>query len=436
MPNGLGFAPRPNLDIFADPPDPAKQRHRLRRNSDSSIASRLLSPEEEQKRREKREARHRERKDRPPGSSKSKKPKRLDIIDSLDVTSIYGTGRTLHSWSIPMCSGSNVDAVFHHDGPFDACNPDRNRKGSRRAPMSAFAKDSANNTIGGSGPVNKEINFNQFHGRGAEGFSDYATSGAQNPMVEPNNFEPYAGSSAPISGPSVRPGIDRTSSFNPIARGDPLHGEETMGLGTSTFLDGAPAARAVIERRVSETEVPQADGGLGRKRSIAQKIRGLSSTRGDRGFRPSGRLTSPEGVLQRTTSPTGPEERTASAGGLDKIKEDSNPFFNDYDDAYDKKGAKIQIAEEKNRTGSIGGGEEGFTATSRSRAVSSPKKPTANLLERRVTSDGSNTNGESSAPSGGPNGGLSGGPSGGPSGFLNRVKSLKGGKRSRPERNF
>ena len=98
LPNGLGPAPRQELDIFADPPDQTKPRHRMRRNSDSSIASRLMSPEDEQKRRERhrkeREARHRERKDRPPGTSKSKKPtKRLDIIDSLDVTSIYGTGR-------------------------------------------------------------------------------------------------------------------------------------------------------------------------------------------------------------------------------------------------------------------------------------------------------------------------------------------------------
>lgn len=288
--------------------------------------------------------------------------------------------------------------------------------------MQAFAKDSANNTIGGSGPVNKDINFAQFHGRGAEGFTDYAASGVQqNRIPESNiNFEPYAGSSAPPGAPGVRPGIDRTSSFNPIARGDAVHGEETMGLGTSTFLDGAPAARAVIERRESDAEVPQADGGLGRKRSIAQKIRGLSSTRGDRGVRPAGRITSPDGVLNRTTSPIGPEERTTSAGGLDKIQESRNPFFNDYDDAYEKKGAKIQIAEEMNRVGSVGGGEENFTAISRSRAVSSPKRPTPGLLERRVTTD--NTNGESSASSGGANG------------FLNRVKSLKGGKRSRPER--
>ena len=86
------------LDIFADPPPEGRPRPRPRRNSDSSIASRLLGPEEERRRRERqrreREARHRgDRNNRPSTSHKSKKPnQRLDIIDSLDVTSIYGKG--------------------------------------------------------------------------------------------------------------------------------------------------------------------------------------------------------------------------------------------------------------------------------------------------------------------------------------------------------
>lgn len=68
----------------------------MRRNSDSSVVSRssrkLLDPEEEKKRaeRRRRERRHRERDAK---DGKSKKPDRkLDIIDKLDVTSIYGTG--------------------------------------------------------------------------------------------------------------------------------------------------------------------------------------------------------------------------------------------------------------------------------------------------------------------------------------------------------
>jgi len=69
----------------------------MRRNSDSSINSRIMSPEDERKRRERhrreREARHRDGRGRPPPSSRPKKPnKQVDIIDSLDVTSIFGTG--------------------------------------------------------------------------------------------------------------------------------------------------------------------------------------------------------------------------------------------------------------------------------------------------------------------------------------------------------
>lgn len=83
-------APGP-IDIFADPvPDGSKIRvPRPRRNSESSVKDRpgkLLDPEDEKRRQERRqrEARRRERAKQP--------SRRLDIIDKLDVTSIYGTG--------------------------------------------------------------------------------------------------------------------------------------------------------------------------------------------------------------------------------------------------------------------------------------------------------------------------------------------------------
>ncbi|KAL8728865.1 MAG: hypothetical protein Q9166_005105 [cf. Caloplaca sp. 2 TL-2023] len=385
--------PPQSLDVFADPPEP---RRRLRRNSDSSIASRILGSEEDRRRRERRQKERDAREARKDGklklhgtSSRSKKPnQRLDIIDSLDVTSIYGTG------------------LFHHDGPFDACNPHRNRKGAKIAPMQAFAKDSINNTLGGSGPVNKNLDLNQFHGRGAEGFTDYSTSGANNLVGEP---ESYAGASAPIRrGPGVRPGVDRTTSYNPTDRVEPVHGDESLGLGTSTFLEGAPAARAAIVRRESDSEGINGGGGLGRKRSLVQKIRGISNA--NRNFdRPTGRVTSPDAMYERTTSPTSPGE-VQSGGGMPKIRE-AKQFFDDYDEAYEKKGQKIQIAEEQNRV--EGGG-------TRARAISSPKRgPVPGILERRVTHDGAGPSADSELKK---------------EGFLSRVKSLKGGKRARPER--
>ena len=87
------------MDIFADPPEISRSL-RPRRNSDSSIADRnkLLSPEEE-KRRQERRRRDREARRGPDGklkppSSSKKGNKQLDLIDKLDVSSIYGTGCT------------------------------------------------------------------------------------------------------------------------------------------------------------------------------------------------------------------------------------------------------------------------------------------------------------------------------------------------------
>jgi hypothetical protein len=79
-----GGKPRPapgGLDIFADPPDPNKPR----RNSESSLREKKLLDPEEEKRREERRRRHERRRPKQPQH-------RLDIIDKLDVTSIYGMG--------------------------------------------------------------------------------------------------------------------------------------------------------------------------------------------------------------------------------------------------------------------------------------------------------------------------------------------------------
>ena len=86
------------LDIFADPSDARKYR-RPRRNSESSVADRSGNPLDSEDEKRRRERRHREREARHrgdvrrPQTAKSRKPsQRLDIIDQLDVTSIYGTG--------------------------------------------------------------------------------------------------------------------------------------------------------------------------------------------------------------------------------------------------------------------------------------------------------------------------------------------------------
>lgn len=283
--------------------------------------------------------------------------------------------------------------------------------------MQAFPANSANNVLGGSGPVNKNIDMAQFHGRGAEGFTDFSTSAVRANKDNANNnesYELYNGVSAPVVrvAPPARSAADPPI-LHPTSRVEPVHGDESMGLGTSTFLEGAPASRAALQRRESETEGSGFGGviGLGRKKSLAQKIRGISNSNRSGG---TGRMTSPETTLQDGwPTPTEP----LSAGGMRRIKE-SKPFFNDYDEAYEKKGARIQIAEEQNRVG----GDPGFGG-GRVRAPSNPMRAPPNILERRITNDGytaSARDAEGDGKSG--------------SGFLSRVRSLKGGRKARPER--
>lgn len=96
---GSTSKPRPTqdeLDIFADPVDASTARRldsrRVRRNSESSVAERKpLSPEEEKKRSERRRRERRERREKE-GKDPKKPDRKLDIIDKLDVTSIYGMG--------------------------------------------------------------------------------------------------------------------------------------------------------------------------------------------------------------------------------------------------------------------------------------------------------------------------------------------------------
>ncbi|KZF22180.1 Pal1-domain-containing protein [Xylona heveae TC161] len=318
--------------------------------------------EERRRRRREREARHKDERRREKGSSSRSKRhlQTLDLIDKLDVTGLYGPGQ------------------FHHDGPFDACNPHRNRKKDGRAPMQAFPEDSTNNALGGPGPLNKNIDLNLFHGRTADATQDFGSAG-----LEPEGIRPR--------------GADRPEDFNANQRITQVHGDESMGLGTSTFLEGAPASRSAIQRRQSETEgtAPQFAGGLQRKRSLAQRIRGISANPHS-----NGRIVSPEPRYDfRGSGELSPRQpiTVQSAGGRSRLSE-KNPFFHDYDDAYEKKGASIKIAENE-RTG-------------RARTPSSPMRG----LERRSTSDGY------------------GEPESKPSGFLSRVKSIKGPRRSRPER--
>lgn len=63
----------------------------MRRASETSVID--TRQEEQRERRRAREARAKDGKPRDPAAKKSKKPNpQMDLIDKLDVTSIYGTG--------------------------------------------------------------------------------------------------------------------------------------------------------------------------------------------------------------------------------------------------------------------------------------------------------------------------------------------------------
>jgi hypothetical protein len=218
--------------------------------------------------------------------------------------------------------------------------------------MQAFPEGSLNNSLGGSGPLNKQADHSSFLGQhGDEAFTDYSYKPAKSRQEDPQLFDP-------------------------IARGDIVHGDQSEGLGTSTFLEGTPAAKTAITRTREEQARDQAENGLQRKKSLAQRIRHIN--KGPRDY-PSGRLTNPEGAKEVT-----------SAGSAE-----GNPFFSEY-----------------------GKGEENFSVRTREGATSSsspPRRGSGAALERRATTDGALASEENNKPSG----------------LLGRMKSLKGGRRPR-----
>lgn len=255
--------------------------------------------------------------------------------------------------------------------------------------MQAFPKDSLNNSIGGSGPLNKRPDHATFLGHADdEAFKDYATT-----------IKGRSGSSSYVDFPAGANGKGVAPVFDPTSRGSILHGDETLGLGTSTFLEGTPAARTAIQKREEERAADIVQDGLQRKKSLAQRIRNIN--RPPRGFESSGRMTNPEGVYTSRRSPSGSYMPTAGAatGG------ERNPFFQEYES---------------------GKGEE-LISVRKADDPASPTSPSPRRdmrLERRATADAAMNPGiaEEAAQSKGPVG----------SGLLARVKSLKGGKKSRP----
>ncbi|KAK9479822.1 Pal1 cell morphology protein-domain-containing protein [Lipomyces japonicus] len=187
----------------------------------------------------------------------------MDKIDKLDVTGIFGFG-------------------FHHDGPFDACNPHRNVN-SKKAPMLAFPADSENNSL--------------------------------RPLVGSNDDDDHGGGDRG-GGSGSGSGMS--------------HGDISLGLGSSTFLEGAPASQAAIkQQKLQQRAKEAADGridfsniggssyesgaGLSRKKSIVQKLRGVSGESAVTTGASSLSLSSSSPAASTSMAPPQPPQRRRSA---------------------------------------------------------------------------------------------------------------------------
>ncbi|KAI7518079.1 hypothetical protein KC317_g22981, partial [Hortaea werneckii] len=227
-------------------------------------------------------------------------------------------------------------------------------------------------------PLRSKLDLDKIHGTGVEGFTDYASTRKQD-----------------------------TNIVNPYERFEQVHGDATDGLGTSTFLEGAPASRRDQQRRESEDQEAMyakagmagnsgsgGGGGLTRKKSLAQRFRGMSNTRKvsgghsgagglslEAGRSPDARYNSSSLLDSPPSAGALGAQKAVSAGGPSRAHftrdNEINPFDKEYyDSAYEKKGAQIRIAEQQQQERPSGG--------SRIRAGSSPRNPT---LTRSITAD-------------------------------------------------
>lgn len=272
--------------------------------------------------------------------------------------------------------------------------------------MQAFPEDSQNMKMGGSGPVRKHLDYDMFHGRTQDAYNDFSTTS----QVRPGTLPPRPARTQPDTRTGVR--NPNQSSWDAKERVEQVHGTESAGLGTSTFFEGTPVSRSAMQRRESENDdMTSAGGGLQRKRSIAQKIRGMSRPR--QGWAADGPVVRSPDHFPGSPSYEGPQ----SAGGRPRMNDTSNSYFADA--ATEKKaGAQVTVAPAP-ANGSASASGTGFTRTrARTNTGGSSTSP---QLERRGSDEwGSGEQPQKDSKSAG-------------AGLLGRVKSLRG-KKTRPER--
>lgn len=204
---------------------------------------------------------HRHHKDASPSRKEKRKgkvviPKNVDTIDKLDVTGLFG--------------GS-----FHHDGPFDAVTPHRN-KNTKAAPVLAFPADGPNSTIGGV--TTKKSAMNEVFG--VEEEDDDADLY--------NIRDRSIGSTASVNTKdAIRGNVGDIKQVDVKSKTERVHGPTTYGLGSTTFLDGAPASQAAIRDDI-RTHSHSNRSGIQRHKSLSQRLGIAGEGNRNNGYRSNG----------------------------------------------------------------------------------------------------------------------------------------------------
>lgn len=159
------------------------------------------------------------RKDRSRRKSKVSDVPELDSIDKLDVTGIFFRGG------------------FHHDGPYDAARPQRNSVQNNNAPIMAFPKNSSNNILARSHTISNSSSQASF----------------LNPITRKGT----------ISG-----------QFDSNVKNKIIHGHSSIGLGSTTFLEGTPASKEAIEEDIKNHIRRNKTLKDNRRKSIGDFLRG------------------------------------------------------------------------------------------------------------------------------------------------------------------
>lgn len=175
-------------------------------------------------------------------TSKSAMPKNLDTIDKLDVTGFFG-------------------GAFHHDGPFDACTPHRN-KNTKAAPVLAFPADGPNSSIAGA--IGSKSIIKEVFGHNDLDDEDYVYKSSSQQQALNGNIN---SSSSTVD--AIKMNSKNITQFDPKAKMELVHGPTTIGLGSTTFLDGAPAPTAAIKEDAFHKE----HQGVQRKKSLSQRLK-------------------------------------------------------------------------------------------------------------------------------------------------------------------